>query len=52
MEKEIVKNLKKHRVCDRSCDRKVITIKDGDCLTIITAAPDGTLEIKHKLLAA
>lgn len=52
MKPEIIKNLKKHRVCDRSIDGKVVTIKDGDCLTIITAAPDGTLKIEHKLLAA
>lgn len=49
---EIIKNLNKHRVCDRSYDKKVITIKDGNCLTIITAAPDGTLIIVHKSLAA
>lgn len=49
---EIIKNLNKHRVCDRSYDKKVITIKDGNCLTIITAAPDGTLNVVHKSLAA
>lgn len=49
---EIIKNLNKHRVCDRSYDKKVITIKDGNCLTIITAAPDGTLKVVHKSLAA
>ena len=47
---EIIKNLNKHRVCDRSYDKKVITIKDGNCLTIITAGPDGTLIIVHKSL--
>ena len=52
MKPEIIKNLKKHRVCDRSTDGKVVTIKDGDYLTIITAAQDGTLKIEHKLLAA
>lgn len=52
MNPEIIKNLKKHRVCDRSTDGKVVIIKDGDCLTIITAAPDGTLKIEHRLLVA
>lgn len=47
---EIIKNLNKHRVCDRSYDKKVITIKDGNCLTVITAGPDGTLIIVHKSL--
>lgn len=47
---EIIKNLNKHRVCDRSYDKKVITIKDGNCLTIITAASDGTLKIVQKRL--
>ena len=52
MAAEIIRNLNKHRVCDRSYDKKTITIKDGNCLTIIKASPDGTLNIEHKLLAA
>ena len=52
MDAEIIKNLNKHRVCDRSYDKKVITIKDGNCLTVITAAPDGTLIVRHKQIAA
>ena len=52
MAAEIIRNLNKHRVCDRSYDKKTVTIKDGNCLTIIKASPDGTLNIEHKLLAA
>lgn len=44
---EIIKNLNGKRVCDRSQDRKVIEIVQKDCLTRITANPDGTLNIEN-----
>lgn len=45
-------NIFPEQMMNRSYDKKVITIKDGNCLTVITAAPDGTLIIVHKSLAA
>jgi len=44
---EIIKNLNNKRICDRSKDRKVVEIIQKDCLTRITANPDGTLNIQH-----
>ena len=46
------KDLKKHRVCDISEDNKVISIVRGDCITYITANPDGTLNVVSEHLAA
>lgn len=43
-----VKNLNNKRICDISNDQKVIEICLKDCLTIITANPDGTLNIIHR----
>lgn len=44
---EEVRNLNNKRVCDISFDRKVIEIVQKDCLTRITANPDGTLHIEN-----
>jgi hypothetical protein len=44
---EIIKNLNGKRVCDRSEDGRVIQIVLKDCMTLITANPDGTLSIKN-----
>ena len=44
---EVIKNLNNKRICDRSRDRKVVEIVLKDCLTRITANPDGTLNIEH-----
>lgn len=52
MPSEPIKNLNHRRVCDLSYDHRVVTIKQGNCLTIITAGPDGRLEIAHRILAA
>ena len=45
---EEVRNINNKRICDISKDKKVIEICLKDCLTIITANPDGTLNITHK----
>ena len=42
-----VKNLNNKRVCDISQDQTVIEIGQKDCLTRITANPDGTLHIEN-----
>lgn len=47
-----MKDLNKHRTCDRSSDRKVISIVRGNCKTIITANPDGTLNVSYELIPA
>ena len=44
---EVIKNLNNKRICDRSKDHKVVEIVLKDCLTRITANPDGTLNIEH-----
>ncbi len=44
---EEVRNLNNKRVCDISFDRKVIEIVQKNCLTRITANPDGTLRIEN-----
>ena len=44
---EEVRNLNGKRVCDISRDRKVIEIVLKDCLTRITANPDGTLKVEN-----
>ena len=46
MRKEL--NLDNKRICDISQDKKVIEIRLKDCVTRITANPDGTLNIIHK----
>jgi len=43
-----VMNLDQKRICDISTDAKVIEIRKKDCVTKITANPDGTLEITHE----
>lgn len=47
-----MKDLNKHRTCDRSADKKVVTIVRDNCKTIITANPDGTLDVRYELIAA
>jgi hypothetical protein len=49
-----VKNLDGKRVCDITIDQKVIEIGKKNCITRITANPDGTLNIEHmrKITAA
>jgi len=42
-----VRNLNGKRVCDMSQDCKVIEIVQKDCLTRITANPDGTLNVEN-----
>lgn len=44
---ETIKNLNGKRVCDRSQDHKVVEIVLKDCLTRITANPDGTLNVEN-----
>jgi len=44
---EEFRNLKGKRVCDMSRDHKVIEIVYKDCLTRITANPDGTLNVEN-----
>lgn len=43
-----VKNLDQKRVCDVSTDARVIEIRRKECITRITANPDGTLNITHE----
>lgn len=45
---EEVRNINNKRICDISKDKKAIEICLKDCLTIITANPDGTLNITHQ----
>ena len=47
-----MKDLNKHRTCDRSEDGKIITIIRDGCMTIITANEDGTLNVSYELLPA
>lgn len=44
---EEIRNLRGKRVCDLSSDGRVIEIVQKDCLTRITANPDGTLNIEN-----
>ena len=44
---EVIKNLNNKRICDRSEDGRVVQIVHKDCMTLITANPDGTLNIKN-----
>jgi hypothetical protein len=43
-----VQNLDQKRVCDISADGAVIDIRRKGCVTIITANPDGTLNITQE----
>jgi len=47
----VVQNLDQKRVCDVSTDKRVATIRKKDCVTVITANPDGTLNIIHERVA-
>ena len=47
---EEIRNLNKKRVCDRSEDHRIVEIRQGGCLTRITANPDGTLNIVHQVI--
>lgn len=49
---EIIKDLNKKRVCDRSVDHKVVIIVRDGCKTLITANLDGTLDIKFEVIPA
>lgn len=49
---EKIRDLNKKRVCDLSVDRKVVTIVRDGCKTLITANPDGTLDIKFEVIPA
>lgn len=52
MEYTPMKDLNKHRTCDRSVDKRIVAIVRGDCKTIITANPDGTLDVKFEKIVA
>jgi hypothetical protein len=41
-------NLDHKRVCDVSADARIIEIRRKDCVTRITANPNGTLKISHE----
>jgi len=43
-----VKNLDSKRVLDVSADMKMVEIRKKECITRITANPDGTLKITHE----
>ena len=45
-----VRNLKNKRVCDISPDRKAVEIVRDGCVTRITVARDGTLEVENRPL--
>jgi hypothetical protein len=45
-----VRNINNKRICDISSDKKVIEIRLKDCLTLITANTDGTLNITHECI--
>ena len=44
---EEVRNLNGKRVCDVSQDKKIVEIVQKDCITRISANPDGTLKIEN-----
>lgn len=50
MSMEEIRNLNGKRVCDMSEDKKIVEIVQKDCITRITANPDGTLKIENFLL--
>ena len=43
-----IQNLDRKRVCDISGDKKIVEIRKKDCVTRITANPDGTLSITQE----
>ncbi len=43
-----VVNLDHKRVCDMSADARIVLIRRKDCVTRITANPNGTLRITHE----
>jgi hypothetical protein len=45
-----IRNLNGKRVCDKSEDSRVIEIRLKNCVTRITANPDGTLKIVNILM--
>jgi hypothetical protein len=47
-----VQNLDKKRVCDISADGTVVEIRRKDCVTRITANPDGTLNITQERITS
>jgi hypothetical protein len=44
---EEIRNLNGKRICDRSEDGRVIQIVQRGCMTLITANPDGTLNVEN-----
>ena len=44
---EEIRNLNGKRICDRSEDGRVIQIIQRGCMTLITANPDGTLNVEN-----
>lgn len=44
---EEIRNLNGKRVCDISQDNKIVEIVHKNCLTRISANPDGTLKIDN-----
>ena len=46
------RNADHKRVCDISADGRTVVIKYKDCVTIITANPDGTLNVWNEPKAA
>lgn len=45
-----VRDYNNKRVLDISEDNRVVVIRKGNCNTIITANPDGTLNITHEIV--
>ena len=43
-----IRNLNQKRVCDMTADKRVAVIQQKDCAVIISANPDGTLNITHE----
>lgn len=52
MEYTPMRDLNNHRICDRSDDNKIVSIVRGNCITYITANPDGTLNVTSEYFAA
>jgi len=44
---EEYRNINGKRVCDVSKDKRIVEIKQKDCITRITANSDGTLKITN-----
>lgn len=40
-----IRDFNSKRVCDLSDDRKIVFIRRGDCVTVITAEKDGSLKV-------